>query len=166
MVSASVCRRSADAVFWPPAVPKAGNACLRDRIQARSRLPRLSVPQSKEFTGVLRLKRRRQFLRVAGSGRKWVAPGLILQARPHGTGDKTGTGFRIGYTVSRKVGNAVRRNRAKRRLRAVAGQVLPLHAKTGHDFVLIGRQATLKRGYRALAGDLETALKKLDAYHE
>ena len=115
---------------------------------------------------MLRLKRRREFLRVAGSGRKWVAPGLILQARSHGTGDKTGAGFRIGYTVSRKVGNAVARNRAKRRLRAVAHRVLPLHAESGHDFVLIGRQATLKRGYEALAEDLETALKKLDAYHE
>lgn len=129
-------------------------------------MPSLSVPQSKEFTGVLRLKRRREFLRVAGSGFKWVAPGLILQARPHVPGEKTGNGFRVGYTVSRKVGNAVRRNRAKRRLRAVAHLVLPEHAKTGHDFVLIGRQATLKRGYEALSGDLEMALKKLDAYHE
>jgi len=129
-------------------------------------VPSLSVPQSKEFTGVLRLKRRREFLRVAGSGRKWVAPGLILQARPYVPGEKNATGFRIGFTVSRKVGNAVRRNRAKRRLRAVAHLVLPEHAETGHDFVLIGRQATLKRGYGALSGDLKTALKKLGAYHE
>ncbi len=115
---------------------------------------------------MLRLKRRREFLRVAGSGRKWVAPGLILQARPYVPGEKNATGFRIGFTVSRKVGNAVRRNRAKRRLRAVAHLVLPEHAETGHDFVLIGRQATLKRGYGALSGDLKTALKKLGAYHE
>ncbi len=118
---------------------------------------------------MLRLKRRREFLRVQGSGRKWVAPGLILQARRYGSGDETGngdSGFRVGYTVSRKVGKAVQRNRARRRLRAVANQVMPLHARSGHDFVLIGRQATLKRTFKALIGDLETALRKLDAFDE
>ena len=127
------------------------------------------MPHTIETPGVLRLKSRREFLRVAGHGRKWVAPGLILQARPHGPGDDAGTdgsGFRVGYTVSRKVGSAVQRNRARRRLRAVAGQVMPLHARPGHDFVLIGRQATLRRAFKALVGDLETALRKLDAYND
>ncbi|MFQ5764416.1 MAG: ribonuclease P protein component [Rhodospirillales bacterium] len=122
-----------------------------------------------ESAGVLRLKRRREFLRVAGSGRKWVAPGLILQARRRGAGDETtapAAGFRVGYTVSRKVGGAVERNRARRRLRAVAGRVLPGHARGGHDFVLIGRRATLTRPFRALRADLETALRKLDAYDD
>ena len=129
------------------------------------------MPHTIKTAGVIRLKNRRDFLRVAGRGRgrKWVAPGLILQARRHGTGDKTetgGSGFRIGYTVSRKVGGAVQRNRARRRLRAVADQVMPVHAQDGHDFVLIGRQATLKRTFKALAEDLETALRKLDAYND
>jgi len=75
-------------------------------------------------------------------------------------------GVRIGFTVSRKVGNAVQRNRAKRRLREVAGQILPLHARGGHDFVLIGRRATLKRDFKALTTDLETALKKLDVFQD
>ena len=122
-----------------------------------------------EAAGVLRLKRRRQFLRVAGGGHKWVAPGLILQARGRDA-DETGagpvTGFRVGYTVSRKVGSAVQRNRARRRLRAAADQVMPVHARPGHDFVLIGRQATLKKTFRALNQDLETALRKLDAYDD
>jgi len=128
-----------------------------------------------EPAAVLRLKQRREFLRVAGAGHKWVAPGLILQARrqtPDEPTDEPGAGaaetgegaFRVGFTVSRKVGGAVDRNRARRRLKAAAERIMPRHARRGHDFVLIGRRATLKRGFPALVGDLETALKKLDAY--
>lgn len=129
----------------------------------------LSVSFSIETAPVLGLKRRREFLRVAGAGHKWVAPGLILQARrqaPEDTRAGGGEAFRVGFTVSRKVGGAVDRNRARRRLKAAAERVMPRHARPGHDFVLIGRRATLKRGFPALVGDLETALKKLDAYDE
>jgi ribonuclease P protein component len=137
------------------------------------------VPIHIEPTDVLRLKQRREFLRVAGAGHKWVAPGLILQARTHMPGEafkvkendegKDGNdanGFRLGFTVSRKVGGAVDRNRARRRLRAAAERVMPRHARHGNDFVLIGRRATLKRRFQALVGDLQTALRKLDAYEE
>ncbi len=141
------------------------------------------MPTNIEPADVLRLKQRREFLRVAGAGHKWVAPGLILQVRPHAPGEtwgetwrggetgghetsSIGNGFRVGYTVSRKVGGAVERNRAKRRLRAAAERIMPGHARPGHDFVLIGRRATLKRRFRALLGDLETALRKLDAFDE
>ncbi len=118
---------------------------------------------------MLRLKRRREFLRVAAEGRKWVAPGLILQARRRDaaeTIDGPGVGVRVGFTVSRKVGSAVQRNRARRRLKAAAERVLPLHADGGQEFVLIGRVATLKRPFAALVEDLETALRKLDAYRD
>jgi ribonuclease P protein component len=126
---------------------------------------------------LVRLKRREEFLRVAGARHKWVAPGLILQARRRGTpalgplgkgGARgpaaIGEGFRVGFTVSRKVGNAVARNRARRRLRAAAAEVMPRHAKAAHDFVVIGRAATLTRPYGALIGDLKTALKRLGAF--
>ena len=119
-----------------------------------------------------RLKKRPDFLKVAAARAKWVTPGLILQARRRPMpGDTPGVPaqadlVRVGFTVSRKVGKAVQRNRARRRLRAVANQVMPLHARSGHDFVLIGRQATLKRTFKALIGDLETALRKLDAFDE
>jgi ribonuclease P protein component len=114
-----------------------------------------------------RLKKRRQFLRVARKGRKWATPGLVLQAKRRDAAEMDcglETGPRVGYTVSRKVGNAVSRNRAKRRLRAVAGQILPSHGRAGWDFVIIGRQATLERPFQRLIGDLETALRKLDCY--
>jgi len=67
------------------------------------------------------LKRRPEFLRVAAGRVKWVTPGLVLQARCRGDAEEE---IRVGFTVSRKVGNAVRRNRARRRLRAAAGEVL------------------------------------------
>lgn len=58
----------------------------------------------------------------------------------------------------------MQRNRARRRLRSAVERVLPFHAREGYDFVVIGRGRTLKRPFSALLGDLETALKRLDAY--
>ena len=122
-----------------------------------------------------RLKTRGEFLRVARAGRKWAAPGLVLQACPaprladtRVPEAKTGLASpaRIGYTVSRKVGNAVNRNRARRRLKAAAERVMPTHACAGTDFVIIGRAATLTRPFAALIGDLETALRKLKCYRD
>lgn len=116
---------------------------------------------------VLRLKRRPDFLRVAASGRRWVTPGLILQARRQPVGvvkDAVEPAVRIGFTVSRKVGNAVARNRARRRLRAAVERVVAAHARAGQDYVLIGRASTLRRPFGALVADLEAALRRLDAY--
>ena len=72
--------------------------------------------------------------------------------------------FRVGFTVSRKVGNAVQRNRARRRLSAAVERVMPTHAMGGFDFVVIGRKRTLRRPFTALLADLETALRRLQAY--
>ena len=118
--------------------------------------------------GIARLKRRTEFLRVAGSGRKSVTPGLILQALARSTSADSpeGSAPRIGFTASRKVGIAVERNRARRRLRAVVDQVMPLHAAPGHDYVLIARAGTMGRPFAALAGDLEKALRHLGTYRE
>lgn len=126
--------------------------------------------------GVLdRLKRRREFLVVASQGRKWAAPGLILQAMvraPATSADgprspvttAPADGLRVGFTVSRKVGNAVARNRARRRLKAAAEAVLPSQARAAYDYVLIGRQQTMTRPFPALLQDLETALRKTGAH--
>ncbi len=110
---------------------------------------------------VPRLKRRSEFLRVAAAGRKWVTPGLILQIRNCDNGEMS---VRAGFTVSRKVGNAVARNRAKRRLRAAAWEVLADFARRGNELVIIGRRKTLNRPFQALVKDLKTALKRLNAY--
>jgi ribonuclease P protein component len=114
------------------------------------------------MAGIARLKRRAEFLRVAGSRRKSVTPGLILQALRHAAADAAAA--RVGFTASRKVGIAVERNRARRRLRAAVDRVMPLHAAPGHDYVLIARAATIRRPFAALLGDLETALRQLGAW--
>jgi len=120
-------------------------------------------------SAVPRLKRRTEYLRVARSGRKWAMPGLVLQmgrreARDGASGPVAV--IRVGFTASRKVGNAVARNRVRRRLRAAAEEILPMHAKPGCDYVIIGRVATLRRPYDALLGDLVNALKRLGAYRD
>ncbi len=107
-----------------------------------------------------RLRWRREFLRVARGRRKWAAPGLVLQARD-GVSDSVEA--RIGFTASRKVGNAVARNRAKRRLRAAVSEVMPACAEPGIDYVIIARGATLTRRYDDLVADLKTALRRLGA---
>lgn len=72
--------------------------------------------------------------------------------------------MRVGFTASRKVGNAVTRNRARRRLKAAAEIVVPAHGAAGHDIVLIARPATVTRPFPSLVQDLTTGLKKLAAY--
>ncbi len=103
-----------------------------------------------------RLRKRREFLAAAG-GRKWAATSLVLQALKRD--DEAPA--RIGFTVTRKVGSAVIRNRARRRLRAAAGEILPLLAKQGYDYVLVGRAGTLNRAWPDLLDDLRAALAKV-----
>jgi ribonuclease P protein component len=113
---------------------------------------------------LLRLKKRAQFLRVADARRKTAVAGLVLQAA-----ESTETGpdaVGVGFTVTKKVGNAVVRNRAKRRLRAAAAALMPLHARPGHDYVLIGRDATGDRPWTELKADLAAALKRLKLWRE
>jgi ribonuclease P protein component len=102
-----------------------------------------------------------------------VALGLILQvmrragAAPAVTVLAAGVpvdALRLGFTASRKVGIAVLRNRARRRLRAAAAEVLREHASPGHDYVLIARAGTVGRPYAALLEDLRTALRRLGVY--
>lgn len=90
-----------------------------------------------------------------------MAPGLVLQSCRQR--DATAP-LRVGFTASRRVGGAVERNRARRRLRAAVRAVMPLHAEPGHDYVLIARKGTLHRDFAALTGDLEKALKRLDLW--
>lgn len=120
------------------------------------------------MSGLGRLKRRAEFLRVASAGRKSVTPGLILQVAPQPDTAASPADFtlRVGFTASRKVGIAVERNRARRRLRAAVQQVMALHAAPGRDYVLIARAGTAGRPFAALLGDLKVALRQTGAYRE
>jgi ribonuclease P protein component len=106
-----------------------------------------------------RLLARRDFLRVAAERRKFVTPGLILQL---GVGEAQLP--RVGFTASKKVGGAVQRNRAKRRLREAARAVMTPHAQLGFDYVIIARDTTPSRPYPLLLADLEKALRRLNAW--
>ena len=130
----------------------------------------------------VRLRRRADFLRVAKTSRRYAAAGLVLQTAPRPgqeigqeNGQEIGQvidpvidpvvnqadgALGIGFTASKKVGNAVARNRAKRRLRALAADVMPTQALPNRDYVLIGRAATLRRPYADLRQDLLKALAK------
>jgi ribonuclease P protein component len=93
---------------------------------------------------------------VASKGRKAATPGLVLQALPRGDARPA----RFGFTVTRKVGNAVVRNRARRRLREVVRLELAGRPLYGVDLVLIGRDATGQRDFAALRRDFRRALAK------
>ncbi len=110
-----------------------------------------------------RLKRRADFLRVAALRRKWAAPGLILQAAPRPESETAEAEIRIGFTASRKVGNAVKRNRARRRLKALAAEMIPHGANPGLDLVLIARPATVDRPFDELRRDLQQSLNRTKA---
>lgn len=103
-----------------------------------------------------KLKRRAEFVRVASKGRKAPTPGLVLQALARGDDAPA----RLGFTVTKKVGNAVVRNRTRRRLREVARLWLRDHPVCGVDLVLIGRNATRERPFPALLDDLRRALER------
>lgn len=106
------------------------------------------------------LRKRSSFLKAARARRQNVK-GFVLQARKRNTAEPRGT-IGVGFTCSKKVGNAVARNRAKRRLRALARDVLPRHGRAGWDYVLIGKAgATADRAYVDLITDLKFALKKV-----
>ncbi|GGG46855.1 hypothetical protein GCM10010964_37740 [Caldovatus sediminis] len=124
-------------------------------------------PRAAPALAPARLKRRGEFLRVAARGRRVARPGLVLQAMPAAA--PAGSGApppRLGFTVTRKVGGAVLRNRVRRRLKEAARLTFREHpeAARGWDLVLIGREGTARRGFQDLRADLEGALRQLGAW--
>lgn len=89
-------------------------------------------------------------------------PAFVLQAAPVPT-DRPPPSVRVGFTVSKKVGNAVARNRVRRRLREIARTIIPEQARPELDYVLVGRQAALVREFAVLREELVEALKRLKA---
>lgn len=102
-----------------------------------------------------RLTRRAEFLRAARDGRKVGRSHVVVQALP-----RADSMTRLGFTATKKIGNAVIRNRTKRRLREAARLLLGQDAPPGFDLVMIGREATAERDFRTLLGDMRGALRQ------
>jgi ribonuclease P protein component len=103
-----------------------------------------------------RLLKRRDFL-AAAKARAQSMPGVVIQARPRDDDGPT----RVGFTCTKKLGNAVVRNRIRRRLKEAARLAMPEIARPSYDYVLIGRMAAQTRGFEALRKDIISALNKL-----
>jgi ribonuclease P protein component len=119
------------------------------------RLPSSAAPMPPALPRLERLKKRREFLRAASRGKRAARPGLVLQALAI-----PGPSLRLGFTVTKKIGNAVIRNRARRRLKEAARLTLPGMALSGWDLVLIGRDGTAERPFPLLIEDLRAALRQ------
>ncbi|MGI8705717.1 MAG: ribonuclease P protein component [Sphingomicrobium sp.] len=102
------------------------------------------------------MRKRKDFL-AANAGRRAATPGFVLLVRNRNDGDPL---KRVGFTVSRKVGNAVARNRMKRRFRALAREIIPAHGYSGSDHVMIGRAGGIEREFPALRSDFIRALER------
>ncbi|WP_100367867.1 ribonuclease P protein component [Yoonia maricola] len=121
--------------------------------------PPAGPDQGTPAVSVCVLTKRADFVR-ASNARRQGTPGIHLQGRKRAEGEAEG--IRVGFTCSKKVGNAVARNRAKRRLREVARIVLPEMGRDGWDYVLVGRKdTTATLPFDQLVADLRRAMKKV-----
>lgn len=105
------------------------------------------------------MKTRADFLNAQQTGIRRSRPGLGLEICLTPEAASRTKAARVGFTATRKIGNAVTRNRAKRRLRAAAAELLPLYGREGHDYVLIARNETTTRPFSALLDDLANVLR-------
>lgn len=128
----------------PPEAPVTGQA------------PETGAPQA--ASSRLEVMRKRADFLLAARAKRSGQPGMLVQGRDRGDG----AALRVGFTCSKKIGNAVIRNRAKRRLREVARIVLPEQGHAGWDYVLVGRpETTVTRPFAELTDDLRRALRKI-----
>src|SRR4051794_5949093 len=124
------------------------------RPQGAERAPR---PRPQEAQRLTTIKKRSDFV-AANAGRRAATPGFLLLVRDRQDSDAA---IRVGFTVTKKIGGAVVRNRMKRRFRALAREVVPANGFPGSDHVMIGRARGIEREFGLLRSDLAGALDKL-----
>lgn len=103
------------------------------------------------------LKKRQDFVKIASGGVKWVTPAFVLQMGCDFISDHP----LIGFTASRKIGGAVKRNRAKRRLRVLAAHSIVPHGRNQFGYVVVARHELLTKSFTELKDDMEWALKRI-----
>lgn len=111
---------------------------------------------NKQYPLPERIRKRKHFLLAMHNGRKFVAAGVVFQAVPN----NKPAGFRVGFTTTKKLGDAVVRNRIRRRLREVVRLCFAPKALLGYDYVFIGRNATLDRDFNLLKKDVSYVLRQ------
>jgi ribonuclease P protein component len=124
------------------------------RPQGAERPPR---PRPQEAQRLVTLKKRADFL-AANAGKRASTPGFILLVRDRQDSDPA---MRVGFTVTKKIGGSVVRNRMKRRFRALAREIVPVRGVPGADHVMIGRAKGIERDFDELRSELEGALDRL-----
>ena len=124
------------------------------RPQGAERAPR-SRPQ--EAQRLVTLRKRSDFL-ASNAGKRAATPGFVLLVRDRADSDPA---IRVGFTVTKKIGGAVVRNRMKRRFRALAREIMPAEGLSGADHVMIGRAGGVERDYQLLRSDLSGALRRV-----
>ena len=112
-----------------------------------------------------RLKKRSEFINVTANGKKWVTDGFILVANAQRQKSKPDLEYlpRVGFTATKKIGNSVVRNKAKRILRAISQEVLTSSNTPAWDYVIIARKTLTTSNYEDLKKDFRWAIKKLEA---
>ena len=172
MVSVPAKQLSEAAKYWQPAVhvaaksslPKADRPVGAEPAEARSSENRSSTSSGlTDSYKVIEVIRKRPDFLAANRGKRFVAPGFVLLA--HRRRDDhviSGDTVRYGITVTKKIGNAVARNRMKRRFRALLVELLPEYGLAGVDHIMIGRKEDKERDFTAMKADLEKGLKHLE----
>ncbi len=112
-----------------------------------------------------RLKKRSEFINVTANGKKWVTRGFILVANAQREKSTPDLEYlpRVGFTATKKIGNSVVRNKAKRILRAISQEVLTSSNTPAWDYVIIARKTLTTSNYEDLKKDFRWAIKKLEA---
>jgi ribonuclease P protein component len=124
------------------------------RTQGAERAPR---PRPQEAQRLTTIRKRADFV-AANGGKRAATPGFVLLVRDRKDADPA---MRVGFTVTKKIGGAVVRNRMKRRFRELAREIVPTHGLSGGDHVMIGRSGGIERDFALLRSDLAGALERL-----